>query len=347
MEEPYTQLYSDGDYLVLELYDGDIFEGYFVSGGKNRIDLDNVKQHNNPNDSLSGIFSFYRNEIQNVRKLKSKPTKKVVTQDPDEAEKIKIDQDEYLRLRELTKTFIYLENADKRFFDAIEHLKESETIAVASLGLEENRSAVLRLLAISTWKQVYLFDMIGVKHTQFYPELKEILESEYTCKIFHNGAPLVDILYRKYNVFCQNIFDTQIVDLIIEKNKGGAKALEKIRALPECLNHYLNFPKCILQDACAVTRKEWCERPLDPQVRIYAAQFVTYLIPLKERLQAILLSETHKAISNVYDYYYKLDDYEFAQKFNCMKLDDKVDKLIPKLTRNFVGGLQESASNGT
>ncbi|KAG5884743.1 hypothetical protein JTB14_029224 [Gonioctena quinquepunctata] len=347
-EIAYNELFSKGDHLILKLCCDDIFEGDYSSGGKNRIDLVNTKQHNNPNDKLGGMYSFSRNEIENIHRLKNKITEKPPepTEDPEECKKIKIVEEEYDRLKEMSRTYVYLDKADSRYYEAVKRLSEAETIGVSALGMEENRTAVVKLLAICTWKQVYLFDMMNFKKRYFYPELKELFESEHTCKVIHRSGPMVDVLYRNYNVFTQNIFDTQVVDLVIEKNKKR-KVLSDMKSISECLVEYLNFPSSILKSATDTTTKKWGERPLSDRRRLYAAQLVTYLIVLKEQMSKILFSEVHKAIGNVHDYYYYLNCFDFSQKMHDMKVTKDIDKLIPIMNRTSLehgNGICESSN---
>nr|XP_023011959.1 piRNA biogenesis protein EXD1-like [Leptinotarsa decemlineata] len=348
-EAPYKDVYNVGDYLILKLSCGDIFEGDYNSGGQNRIDLANTKQHNNPNRKLGGIYSFYRSEIESIHKLKSKVREKPPAQvkDPEEENKIKLVEEEYERLKQMCKDYVYLEKADSRYYEAVGKLSEAETIGVAALGMDDKRTAVVKLLAVCTWKHVYLFDMINFKQRYFYPELKEVFESEYTCKVIHQAGPLVDILYRNYKVFTQNIFDTQVVDLLIEKNKKK-KILSNMRNLSECLTEYLNLPSSMLKNALETTCKQWIERPLSDQRRLYAAQLVSYLIVLKEQMNKILFSDVYEAISNVHNYYYDLDCYEFSRKVNSMKVTKDIDKLIPVLNNiTLQNGDNTSESSGS
>ncbi|KAJ8910006.1 hypothetical protein NQ315_006010 [Exocentrus adspersus] len=136
MEDAYDLLYKCGDRLILKLNTEQVFEGDYNTGGKHRLDLINVKQHHNKNE-LSGIYSFYRNEIMSISKLSSETEDKI----------------------------------DQNYFDSIEKLDEAETVGIACVGLD-----MPRLLAVSSWEEIYLFDLMSVKIGEFYPELKNILE---------------------------------------------------------------------------------------------------------------------------------------------------------------------------
>ncbi|CAH1175711.1 unnamed protein product [Phaedon cochleariae] len=352
-EIPYNELYKVGDHLILKLCCNDIFEGDFSAGGKNRIDLINTKQHNNPN-KLGGILSFYRNEIDNIHQLKTKMTIKPeepIENDIQDLKKINMVEEEYERLKEMARSYVYLENADNRYYEAVKSLGDAELIGVVALGMEDSRTAVIKLLVICNFKQVYIFDMTNMKNRSFYQELKEILESEYTCKVVHGGGPLIDILYRNYKVYMKYVFDTQVVDLIIEKNKKR-KMLSQMRDISECLVEYLNFPSSLLKNALDVTIKQWAHRPLSDRKKLYASQLVTYLITLKEDMQKILFSEMYKAIENVHDHYYYMNCYDFSKKMRDNSVSEDIEKLIPMLNKSSldtetenVGSVSSSGTN--
>ncbi|KAJ8926247.1 hypothetical protein NQ314_021396 [Rhamnusium bicolor] len=130
-----------------------------------------------------------------------------------------------------------------------------------------------------------------------------------------------------------NTFDTQIVDLIIEKNKNGS-CPENTKDISKCLVDYFNFPASLLKDALALSTKKWMERPLNEKNRLYASQLVTYLIILKEQMQKKLLSTVYKAINDVHSVYYNLNNYEFSQIIQNNKVTKVIDDVIPMLTKS-------------
>nr|CAH7762118.1 unnamed protein product [Callosobruchus chinensis] len=334
---PFSERFSIGDRLLLQLNTCEIFEGDYCGGGKNFIELTNGTQHNNPN-KLKGTYSFDRLEIDAIRLLGGKASEKVpektIIPHPAAHKRIKIEEEEYERLKLMADNYIYLEHADNIYFESVEKLRNAETIGVICLGLED-RMASIRLLVLSTWQQVFLFDMKNFKNSYFYPEIKEILESSYVCKVMHKAGPMLDKLLRKYKVFVRNVFDTQVVDLVIEKNKTGV-CPEKSRTVSECLVHYLNFPRWFLKSASETSAKKWLEQPLTSKRRNYAAQLVTYLIILKEEMQKTLLSEIHRAIDNVHDYYASLNNKEFADHTYGNVVTKEIDSLIPLIEKPLI-----------
>ncbi|XP_060518018.1 piRNA biogenesis protein EXD1-like [Cylas formicarius] len=335
----YRSMFKVGDKLVIELKSKDIYEGIYAGGGRDRVCLAEVSQHNNKN-RLGDLYDFYRSEISRIHSLKLPNSRQPpgankidnnVTNVTSTCKMIKMCQEEYCRLKEMSQSYVYLENVDKRYYDAVQLLKESETVGLVALGMENQRmGSLIRLLVMCTWKQVFIFDLTNLEKRKFYPELKEILESEYVCKVIHKSAAVVDVLFGHYDVFVQNVFDTQIVDLMFQKTMQQ-KSLLIERDLSECLVEYLNFPSYLLEEASIISTKKWAEKPLPEKRKLYAAQLVTYLIVLKEHFQRILLGDVYRTINNVQDYVYNLNDFDFTKYVKEKEVPQGVQDLIPNL----------------
>ncbi|XP_066261159.1 piRNA biogenesis protein EXD1-like [Euwallacea similis] len=350
MAGDYNKIFKVGDRLILELTSSDLFNGIYADGGKDRISLIDVVQHNN-NNKLGGAYDFYRNEIANIRKLKLPPEKKTEIEDKSVNTNselcimIKICEEEYFRLKEMSRSYIYIETADKRYFDAVQILGDSETIGVVCLGMENHRSSIINLLVMCTWKQVYIFDLANITKRELYKELKDIFESEYICKVIHKSAGLIDTLYREYNVYVQNIFDTQVVDLILQKEATGNSPIVE-KDISECLSHYLNFPKSLLDHALNVSCKSWNERPLPDKFKLYASQIATYLILLKNHFHKLLLKDIFGTITKVQDCVYDMDNFQFLNYNSNKEVVKEIQNLIPDLSKLNVNGLLKNGTKG-
>ncbi|ERL91480.1 uncharacterized protein LOC109537467 isoform X1 [Dendroctonus ponderosae] len=347
MESKFHKIYELGDRLVVELKTREIFNGIYVDGGKDRIVLDEVIQHNNSNQ-LRGLYEFYRSEIESVHCLQAtlikenqpEDTPEETSEEPPNEKKmdlkhamgrgaIKLSEEEYFRLKEMSRSYIYLENADKRYFDAIKVLKDAENIGVMCVGVDPDRRSRISLLALSTRHQVYLLDFSQLQRCKMYPEVKAIFESESICKVIYRGAPLAEILYKSYSVRLQNTFDTQAADLLVQKRNEG-DLVE--RNLSECLAHYLCLPRSLLDQALSITTNQWRERPLNNQLKLYAAQLVVYLVLLKSHLQRLLLSDFYNLMSKLQDHVRVIDDFRF-RKYSIAQgqLDEDVMSMIKTL----------------
>ncbi|VEN49458.1 unnamed protein product, partial [Callosobruchus maculatus] len=134
---PFSERFSIGDRLVLQLNNCEIFEGDYCGGGKNFIDLTNARQHNNPN-KLKGTYSFNRLEIDVISLLHGKASEKVpkksIIPHPAADKGIKIVEEEYDRLKHMANNYIYLEHADNIYYESVKKLCEAETIGVICLG---------------------------------------------------------------------------------------------------------------------------------------------------------------------------------------------------------------------
>lgn len=337
--ESYNELYSVGDYLVLDLFSGDVFEGDYCNGSENRIDLINTTQHNNPN-RFGGTYSFYRSEICKITVLKSKleniPGTVVVLDEVVDHNRIKISEDEYNRLKDMYKNYMYIEHVDDLYYSAIEKLRKAESIGVAAVDLVEDRTEALRLLAISTWEEIYIFDLFNFKRGYLHPDLTDIFESHNVCKVIHNSGLLKNILSKKYKVYMNNVFDTFVVDLVIEKNRSTtSEKLNHSRNISECLVHYLKFPHSVLLKAINIKSKEWLARPLSDSRKQYAAELTTYMILLRDTMQQIMFSEVFGATEHFNKHFSKLSPYEFFVQTGD-EVSEDVKKLVPSLKKNTV-----------
>lgn len=343
MESKFDKLYELGDRLVVELKTREIFNGIYVDGGKDRIVLDEVTQHNNSNQ-LRGLYEFYRSEIESVNCLQA--TKLIeenpheLSENPPKDEKmelkyslgrgaIKLSEEEYFRLKEMSQSYIYLENADKRYFDAIKLLNDAENVGVMCLGVDPDRKSKISLLALSTRQQVYLLDLSHLQRCKMYPEVKAIFESETICKVIYRGAPLVEILQKSYRVRVRNTFDSHAADLLVQKRNGG-DLVE--RNVSECLAHYLGLPRSLLDQALSIATNQWRERPVNNQLKLYAAQMVVYLVLLKSHLQTLLLSDFYNLMGKLQDHVRVMDDFRFA-KYSLAQgqLDEDVISMMATL----------------
>ncbi|XP_028144394.1 piRNA biogenesis protein EXD1-like [Diabrotica virgifera virgifera] len=335
-EIPFKELYQQGDRLILKLYSDDIFEGHVADVGENRIELVNVKQHNNKN-ILSTIYTFYRNEIQTIQQLQERITEKqsasTSSEKVEDSSKIKLTDLEYDRLKDMSRDYTYIDQTDARYFQAVELLSRAETIGVAPLGVEKSRDGSIKLLGVSMWDKVYLFDFVNQRSNFQYKELQDILETEFTVKVIHEAGPLIDILYRKHKIFVKNVFDPQVVDLIIKKKETGSIP-SNMSDISDLLTDYFNFPSSYLQNALETKDSKWTQRPLSDRRKGYAAQLVTYLIALRQHMERKIFSEMYEAIDNVHNYYYSLDSFQFASNWKSRNTPKEIEDVIPNLGKS-------------
>ncbi|KAF2898030.1 hypothetical protein ILUMI_08147 [Ignelater luminosus] len=295
-----------GQRLVIELTNKQIFEGDCKKCAKNRIDLCNVIEYPNKKE-LKGQLSYYSCEILSVRVLDdvNNDGQQDASLNSPDCETVKngihkphqviaVKKAEYARLLDMTRSYIYMATVDNRYLDAVQHLSCCENIAVVGIDSSFGRMKNLSLLVVCSWDQVYIFDLLLFRKKTFEPELKNILESDGIKKIVHDSRKLVDCLWHCHKVKLTNIFDTSVAQLMLEK-KQTRNMPKVIKNISESLEHYLNFPSKLLEDALEVTTSEWEERPLLNSKKVKAAQLAAFLITLKEKQEKLLLEDFYRA----------------------------------------------------
>ena len=104
-------------------------------------------------------------------------------------------------------------------------------------------------------------------------ELKEILESKNIIKIFHNAKFDLNFIKSSFNIHCENVYDTMLVEKILTCGTG------KSVSLLNTLDRNLEIQMDKTQQSSFVGHKgDFSE----PQL-IYAAKDVEYLIALKDK----------------------------------------------------------------
>lgn len=97
--------------LLVCLTNGDIFEGVYQHGSKNRIDLSDISEHPS-GPKICGLLSFYRNEIESITLLQcdtangdDEDGNAVIKQNGDAEHKdtILLCKNEYERLKDLSR----------------------------------------------------------------------------------------------------------------------------------------------------------------------------------------------------------------------------------------------------
>lgn len=325
----YKEFIKEGEFVILELKCGDVFEGIVINVGTNLCELFNTVQYNNPN-KLQGVYTFYRSEIKNIFKMLMKNNKNI-TVNQSHSHQCKISElniEEFNKLKLLSESYIYLEKSDHRYFKAIHDLENTETIGIVPLGLDNSLSTDIKLLGICTHQQVYLFDMADLKERYFYPELKLIFESKFINKVLHGGMAFVEVLNKMYNVYTTNIFDTQLSDLFIEKLSPISKSPKVAKTLAQCIGIYLTLPQSILKIPERRTRVHWSERPLNNEDKLYASQLCVYLLKLHQKITQLLLKPTNESIHVFHNGVYDSSECDFTDYGINNKVTQSLNNII-------------------
>lgn len=195
-----------GELLQVHTKNSEIFEGRFygITNDKSKISLYNVKElpQGDPSD---GVFHYYDSEIRDIVKLK----------EPNDQKHLKISEKECEAIIKISKKYIYINQVDNSFHDALEDLCQYNYIGVSTDGASMGRKCKMPFLVLSTPQQIYIFDTQVMQYHAFDAGLKKLLESETPKKIIHDSRKISDCLYHKHNVKLASVFDTQVIYSIL------------------------------------------------------------------------------------------------------------------------------------
>ncbi|CAH3993966.1 piRNA biogenesis protein EXD1-like [Pieris brassicae] len=263
-------LYMKGELLQLHTKNSEIIEGrfYSITNDKSKISLYNVKEI--PNDEKSeSVFHYYDSEVREIVKL----------QECEKAKFLKLSEKECEDILMISKKYIYINQVDSTFHDALEMLNQYNYIGLSTDGAHMGRKCKMPFLVLSTPKQIFIFDIHVMQYHAFEAGLKKLLEDETIKKIVHDCRKLADCLYHKHNIKIKSIFDTQVGDLIITKNKTGQ--LEgNVKTLAQCLNTYLGFKVNMVDEKLDIV--QCTERPLPLNIKESLAKNIAFLHRLSE-----------------------------------------------------------------
>lgn len=195
-------IYMKGELLQVHIKNNDIVEGRFynMTKDKSKISLYEVKELPQKQTN-EGVCHFYESEVRNIIKIK----------DENKHNYLKISEKECENIIKISKTYIYINQVDHTFHEAIDDLSSYTYIGVSTDGANMGRKCKMPFLVISTPQQIYIFDIQVLQYHGFDAGLKKVLESETPKKIVHDCRKLSDCLYHKHNVKLKSVFDTQVI----------------------------------------------------------------------------------------------------------------------------------------
>lgn len=194
-------LYMKGELIQIHTKNSEIVEGRFhsMNNDKSKISLYEVKEL--PEGELNdGVCHYYDSEVRNIVKL----------QETNQHAYLKITQKECEDIIKISKKYIYINQVDQTFHEAINDLNQYNYVAVSTDGANMGRKCKMPFFVISTPQQIYIFDIQVLQYHAFEAGLKKILEDDTPKKIVHDCRKLSDCLYHKHNVKLKSVFDTQV-----------------------------------------------------------------------------------------------------------------------------------------
>ncbi|KAF5296564.1 hypothetical protein FQA39_LY12482 [Lamprigera yunnana] len=237
-----------GQKVVIQLTDSNVFQGTYEHGTKHSIILINLIDLETNYEEV-GHLHFYANEIISLKCLGI--SEKDLTDfkefcSPPAKDFVLMLESEYERLMTMTQTFKYF-NTYENYEDAINHISHSKNIGVVGFGYNFGASNFIDLLAISTWDQVYIFDMVFLGSLNL-SKLKGIFENASIKKVGHNLFILLSNLRWSGKFHTKNVFDTQVADMKLQRKQLVNEEDLKKRDLSECLEVYFNFPGSLIKN---------------------------------------------------------------------------------------------------
>lgn len=297
--------YTKGELLQIETINGEVFEGSFYSQNSDKTKISLHKARELPKgERIEGVTHYYKSEIQEIIKVNSEDVAKSFNK------LLRLSQEECEDMMKISKRYIYINQVDNTFHEALDDLRHYNYIAIGTECADMGRKAKLPILTMSTPIQIYIFDIQVMQYHAFDGGLKQLLENECPRKIVHNCRKLSDCLYHKHNIQLNSVFDTQVGDIIITKNKTGRLPVN-VRTLEECLTTYLGLPPGLLHvkiDIVACSK-----RPLNVEIKEVAAKNITYLHRLSEVIHEEMLMPFTRGVQCYIEGIRSSDDFEAWQ----------------------------------
>lgn len=267
--------YSKGQLLQVHTKNNEVFEGRFygISKDKSKISLYGIKE-SDKGEETEGICHYYESEVRDIVKL----------QDVDDLTKslnkhLRISEKDCEEIFKVSTMYVYVNQIDSTFHKAVEDLSEYSYIALSTDGASMGRKCNMPFLVLSTPTQIYIFDIQVMQDNAFDAGLRKLLESTFPKKIIHDCRKISDCLFHKHKVELKSVFDTQVGDLIITKNKRGHLP-NNVNTLQECLNVYLGLPLNTIEDKLDIV--QCSERPLPKSIKDMLAKNIAFLHKLSE-----------------------------------------------------------------
>ncbi|KAG8514601.1 piRNA biogenesis protein EXD1 [Galemys pyrenaicus] len=211
----------------------------------------------------------------------------------------------YSPLEEEEVTYTVIDQFQQKFGAAMLHIKKQSVLSVAAEGVNVCRHGKLCWLQVATNSRVYLFDIFLLGSRAFNNGLQMVLEDKRILKVIHDCRWLSDCLSHQYGILLNNVFDTQVADVLQFSMETGGFLPNCISTLQESLIRHLKVaPKYLsfLEERQKLIRENpevWFTRPLSPFLLKILALEATYLLPLR----LVLLDEMMSDLTTLVDGY--------------------------------------------
>ncbi|XP_059769568.1 piRNA biogenesis protein EXD1 isoform X1 [Balaenoptera ricei] len=231
-------------------------------------------------------------------------------------------------------TYTVVDQFQQKFGAAMLHIKKQSVLSVAAEGANVCRHGKLCWLQVATNSRVYLFDIFLLGSRAFSNGLRMVLEDKRILKVIHDCRWLSDCLFHQYGILLNNVFDTQVADVLQFSMETGGFLPNCISTLQESLIKHLKIaPKHLsfLEERQKRIRENpelWFTRPLSPSLLKILALEATYLLPLR----LVLLDEMMSDLTTLVDGYLNTyregsADWLGGMERTCMELPEELLQL--------------------
>ncbi|XP_045679559.1 piRNA biogenesis protein EXD1 isoform X1 [Phyllostomus hastatus] len=231
-------------------------------------------------------------------------------------------------------TYTVIDQFQQKFGAAMLHIKKQSVLGVAAEGANVCRHGKLCWLQVATNSRVYLFDILLLGSHAFNNGLQMVLEDKRILKVIHDCRWLSDCLSHQYGILLNNVFDTQVADVLQFSMETGGFLPNCISTLQESLIRHLKVaPKYLsfLEERQKLIRENtevWFTRPLSPSLLKILALEATYLLPLR----LVLLDEMMSDLTTLVDGYLNTyregsADWLGGAEPTCMELPEELLQL--------------------
>ncbi|XP_072594403.1 piRNA biogenesis protein EXD1 isoform X1 [Vulpes vulpes] len=231
-------------------------------------------------------------------------------------------------------TYTVIDQFQQKFGAAMLHIKKQSVLSVAAEGANVCRHGKLCWLQVATNSRVYLFDIFLLGSRAFNNGLQMVLEDKKILKVIHDCRWLSDCLSHQYGILLNNVFDTQVADVLQFSMETGGFLPNCISSLKESLIRHLKMaPKYLsfLEERQKLIQENpevWFTRPLSPSLLKILALEATYLLPLRLVLLDDMMSDLTALVDGYLNTYREGSaDLLGSTEPTCMELPEELLQL--------------------
>ena len=250
----------------------------------------------------AGNWNFMQKDQQAVRPGKVKESDVMNTMSRGTAmNRSKLSKEKYDALKKLVNNYVLIDRVGDIFRRAVEDIKAEPAVGLSIEGVMFGRYSQTSLVSFATPSCAFLFDIYILGDAAFDNGLRDILESEKIEKVIHNCRLVSDWLHHKHGVTICGVFDTQVADLMVTKQRCG-QFPRCVRSLPHCLGIFLKLPAKltyrpqILDGYIVLESQQWNKRPLPFELEVGAVKNSVFLLQLREKICEELLHPFYQCV---------------------------------------------------